>query len=61
MLGAQRLVPRLPVPALDGVVDAFGRPRLSKWAFAHYLEIAPPRFAAPAPPPAPRAALPLAA
>jgi len=61
MLGAQRLVPRLPLGALDGVVDAFGRPRLSRWAFAHYLEIAPPRFASPAPPPAPRAALALAA
>jgi flavin-dependent dehydrogenase len=56
LLAAQRLVPRLPLGALDAVVDAFGHPRLARWAFRHYLEIAPPRFASPAPP----AALPFA-
>ena len=52
MLLAQRTVPRLAPPALDRVVDAFGRRRVSHWAFRHYLDIAPPRYALPAPPPA---------
>jgi hypothetical protein len=52
MLLAQRAVPRLHPRALGGVVRAFGRPRLSHWGFGHYLEIAPPSFALPAPPPA---------
>jgi len=56
MLRAQDLVPRLPPRALDALVDAFGHPRLSRWAFRHYLDIAPPAFADPAPPPARRAA-----
>jgi hypothetical protein len=52
MLLAQRAVPRLHPRVLAGVVRAFGRPRLSHWGFGHYLEIAPPQFALPAPPPA---------
>src|SRR3954447_14082845 len=52
MLLAQRAVPRLPPRALGGVVRAFGRRRVSHWGFGHYLEIAPPEFALPAPPPA---------
>jgi hypothetical protein len=30
-------------------VDAFERAGVSHWAFRHYLEIAPPSFALPAP------------
>jgi flavin-dependent dehydrogenase len=52
MLLAQRAVPRLHPRALGEVVRAFGRPRLSHWGFGHYLDIAPPSFALPAPPPA---------
>jgi flavin-dependent dehydrogenase len=52
MLLAQRAVPRLHPRVLGGVVRAFGRRRLSHWGFGHYLEIAPPSFALPAPPPA---------
>jgi flavin-dependent dehydrogenase len=52
MLLAQRAVPRVHPRALGGVVRAFGRPRMSHWGFGHYLEIAPPSFALPAPPPA---------
>ena len=50
MLAAQRAVPRLPRPALDALVRAFGSGRVSGAAFGHYLEIAPPGFALPAPP-----------
>jgi menaquinone-9 beta-reductase len=50
MLLAQRAVPRVHPRALGGVVRAFGRRRLSHWGFGHYLEIAPPEFALPAPP-----------
>jgi menaquinone-9 beta-reductase len=52
MLLAQRAVPRLHPRALAALVRAFGRRRLSHWGFRHYLEIAPPAFALPAPPPA---------
>jgi flavin-dependent dehydrogenase len=52
MLLAQRAVPRLHPRVLGGVVRAFGRRRPSHWGFDHYLEIAPPSFALPAPPPA---------
>jgi flavin-dependent dehydrogenase len=50
MLAAQRTVPRLPHPALDALVRTFGSRRVSGSAFGHYLEIAPPGFALPAPP-----------
>ena len=46
MLRAQRTVPRLPARAQRAVVAAAGRKRFIDWSFAHYLEIAPPRFAA---------------
>ena len=49
MLGAQRLVPRVWPPALNGVVGAMRWRRLSDWAFQHYLQIAPPEFAGSAP------------
>ena len=42
MLRAQQTVPRVPPRLLRGVVGAMGRPALSRWAFAHYLRIAPP-------------------
>jgi flavin-dependent dehydrogenase len=42
MLRAQRMVPRVPPRLLRGVVGAMGRPGLSRWAFDHYLRIAPP-------------------
>jgi flavin-dependent dehydrogenase len=50
MLQVQHVVPRLRPRVLTGVVDAFGRTAVSHWAFRHYLEIAPPSFALPAPP-----------
>jgi menaquinone-9 beta-reductase len=56
MLQVQHLVPRLRPRLLNGVVDVFGRAAVSHWAFRHYLEIAPPSFALPAPPAAARAA-----
>jgi flavin-dependent dehydrogenase len=42
MLRAQRTVPRVPPRLLRGVVAALGRRGLSRWAFDHYLRIAPP-------------------
>jgi flavin-dependent dehydrogenase len=56
MLQVQHLVPRLSPRALAGVVRSLGRPAISHWAFGHYLEIAPPEFALPAPPAAAAAA-----
>jgi flavin-dependent dehydrogenase len=46
---AQQSVRHLHGPALDGLTRAFPRPRLSHWAFRHYLDIAPPEFALPSP------------
>jgi menaquinone-9 beta-reductase len=54
MLQVQHLVPKLRPRVLTGVVDAFGRPAIAHWAFRHYLDIAPPSFALPAPPAAAR-------
>ncbi len=45
MLRAQRTVPRFPARAQRGLVAAAGRKRFVDWSFAHYLEIAHPRFA----------------
>jgi menaquinone-9 beta-reductase len=50
MLQVQHLVPRLSPAALGAVTRSLGRPGLSHWAFRHYLDIAPPSFALPAPP-----------
>jgi menaquinone-9 beta-reductase len=36
----------------DALVNALRSRRLSEWAFGHYLRVAPPAFALPAPPPA---------
>jgi menaquinone-9 beta-reductase len=50
LLLAQRAVGQLtPTRALDGVVRAFESRRLTRWAFAHYLAIAPPSFVAAGP------------
>lgn len=51
LLRTQRTVPRLPPRALRGVVGAVARPSFSRWAFGHYLRIAPPEFAAEPPRP----------
>jgi flavin-dependent dehydrogenase len=50
MLRAQQAVPRLHPRALGAVTRAFRRGAVSHWAFGHYLRIAPPQFALPAPP-----------
>ena len=60
MYAAQQSVRRLHGPVMDGLVRAFGQRRLSAWAFRHYLDIAPPSAALPAPPES-RAALSAAA
>jgi flavin-dependent dehydrogenase len=52
MLQVQHLVPRLSQRALGAVTRAFARPGVAHPAFDHYLRIAPPAFALPAPPPA---------
>jgi menaquinone-9 beta-reductase len=57
MLQVQHLVPRLRPRVLTGVVDLFGLAAVSHWAFRHYLEIAPPSFALPAPPAAARSSV----
>jgi menaquinone-9 beta-reductase len=49
MLGAQKLVPKLPARIQRAVIRACGRKRFVDWAFRHYLRIAPPEFAGPAP------------
>jgi len=54
MLQAQHAVPRLPPRTLASVTRAFARAGVSHRAFRHYLRIAPPEAALPAPP---RAAL----
>jgi menaquinone-9 beta-reductase len=49
MLAAQRAVRHLHGGPMDTLVRTFSRPGLSRWAFRHYLDIAPPSFALPAP------------
>jgi flavin-dependent dehydrogenase len=49
MLRAQRLVPRVPPPALAGALRAMQWRRFVEWSFGHYLAIAPPSFAGPPP------------
>jgi flavin-dependent dehydrogenase len=50
MYAAQQSVRYLHGRPVDRLARAFARPRVSNWAFNHYLEIAPPSFAVPAPP-----------
>ena len=47
---AQQSIRHLHGRPLDTLTRAFARPRLGLWGFRHYLEIAPPSFAIPAPP-----------
>jgi flavin-dependent dehydrogenase len=55
LLRVQKLVPRLPARVQRAVIWAAGRDRFVRWAFDHYLRIAPPEAARPAgPPPQPR-------
>jgi digeranylgeranylglycerophospholipid reductase len=51
MLRAQRLVPRVPPRLLRQGLRAMEWKRFVDWSFGHYLEIAPPAFAAKSPPP----------
>ena len=50
MLRAQRLLPKLPPRVQRAVIRACGSRRFVAWSFGHYLRIAPPEFALPAPP-----------
>src|SRR4051794_3681517 len=54
MYRGQQSIRHLHGRPLDTLARAFARPRLPDWAFSHYLEIAPPSFAVPAPPAAAR-------
>jgi menaquinone-9 beta-reductase len=49
MLRTQRLVPRVPPRLLAPAIRAMGTQRFIDWSFDHYLRIAPPEFARPAP------------
>ena len=49
LLRAQKLLPKLPARVQRTVIRACGRKRFVDWAFGHYLRIAPPDFAGPAP------------
>ena len=62
MLLAQRVIPRVPPRLLNRALAAMQSKRFLDFAFGHYLRIAPPEFALPAPPrPAQRVAEPIAA
>jgi menaquinone-9 beta-reductase len=50
MYVAQQSIRHLHGRPLDGVTRFFTRRRVSEWAFRHYLDIAPPSYAVPAPP-----------
>jgi digeranylgeranylglycerophospholipid reductase len=54
MYAAQQSIRHLHGRPLDALTRVFARPRVSEWAFRHYLEIAPPSYAVPAPPAAQR-------
>jgi flavin-dependent dehydrogenase len=45
MLGAQRLIPRVPPPLLAVGIKAMSNERFVRWSFDHYLRIAHPSFA----------------
>jgi menaquinone-9 beta-reductase len=47
---AQQSIRHLHGRPLDTLTRTFTRPRAALWGFRHYLEIAPPSFAVPAPP-----------
>ena len=50
MLNVQHLIPRLSPRALAGMTSFWSRPVPGLWSFRHYLRIAAPEFALPAPP-----------
>ena len=50
MFAAQQAVRRLHGRPMDALVRLFARRGLATWTFAHYLRIAPPELALPAPP-----------
>jgi hypothetical protein len=50
MLQAQHLVPRVPPRLLAAGLRAMQARAFVNWSFGHYLAIAPPEFALPAPP-----------
>ncbi len=50
MFLAQQAVRRLHGRPMDALVRLYGRRAISDWTFRHYLAIAPPDFALPAPP-----------
>src|SRR5689334_20688790 len=50
MLAGQRAVRHLHGRPIDALARAFSRRGVAGWAFRHYLDIAPPSFALPAPP-----------
>ena len=54
MYVAQQSIRHLHGRPLDTLTRIFTRPRVANWAFRHYLDIAPPQFAVPAPPAAAR-------
>ena len=54
LLHSQQSIRHLHGPGMDALVRLFARPRISLWAFRHYLDIAPPAAALPAPPQASR-------
>ena len=47
---------RMPSRSVTALVRAFERPGFCKWAFDHYLQIAPPSFVQSGPPRAERSA-----
>jgi flavin-dependent dehydrogenase len=49
MFRVQQSIQRLHGPLLDRAARAFTRPGLAHWVFRHYLDVAPPEFALPAP------------
>jgi digeranylgeranylglycerophospholipid reductase len=53
LLRVQQLVPRVPPRLLAPALKGMASKRFVDWSFGHYLEIAPPRFAAPVPRPTP--------
>jgi len=46
MLRVQRLVPKIPPRVLGPMIKLLGAKRFIDWSFGHYLQIAPPDFAA---------------
>jgi flavin-dependent dehydrogenase len=50
MLRVQKLIPRVPPRLLWPLIRLLGAKRFVDWSFDHYLQIAPPEFAAPTPP-----------